>query len=417
LIATSGEYSGVPRIAGVLHRAGCRVDIVCPPRMTVASTRFITRAFVHREGPEGIAEALRSHLAAFRDHYDWVLVGDDPLLRAVVARRHEGWLAGWFPVDPSGDLPEMIVSKSSFMAVASQAGIPVPQWRTAQSAAAATAAAEEIGYPVVLKKAKSSAGEGVVRAGCSAHVVDAFARLASPEPVLVQQFLPYQAGVTEALFDHGRPTCWVSSYMLNCWPNNFSPSSARQVMDHPQVERILRTIGQTTGLHGFGGFDFLHDATTDDFRVIELHARTTPGVHLGRFGGVYFPAAVRALLAGRRHLQRPMPINNGPIISLFPQDLERVVESGDWHSLCRTPFTASAWRDIPWSDPALLLACAQRVATAAVKGLARHLIRRLRRAGGPGRPGSNGATAHVAARSILTNGDPWPAASTAHRPA
>jgi len=168
-------------------------------------------------------------------------------------------------------------------------------------------------------------------------------------------------GVTETLFDHGKPVCWISSYTPRSWPSQFAPSCVRQMMSHPKIEEILLRIGQSTGLHGFGGFDFLHDAQTRELLVLEMHARATAGLHLGPLVGVDFSKAIRAMLAGEHLVQRP--ILNGACreLPMFPQDLDRSLDQRDWPALCRWISGKNGCVDIPWSDARLLRAYVRRV--------------------------------------------------------
>ncbi len=361
LLVAGDDYTSLIRLSAVLHHAGCRVSLLAPRGVWVAETKYVRRRMLVGKGSVEVVEALRPHLAKHGADYRWIIPVDDGILRELVRRRNESWIADWFPVDVHTDAPELIVSKVNFFVAMTAAGVPMARSEVVRQLGEAVAAADRIGYPVMLKRDLGTAGFGVFKCNSRDELEGLFNEKIQSRPGLIQQFLPGRVGVTEALFDHGRPICWMSSYTPVTWPAPFGPSCVRQFMYHPEVENILRKIGEVSGIHGFGGFDFIHDPKTGRLDILEMHARATAGLHLGPKAGVDFVAAVRGMLAGEPTVQRPTAFDGEtPRVTMFPQDFDRAVQQRDWGSLARWVSGKSGAKDIPWSDPRVMRSFARR---------------------------------------------------------
>jgi hypothetical protein len=197
-----------------------------------------------------------------------------------------------------------------------------------------------------------------VRKVCDTSELEpAYAGLAANnEPLLVQQFCEGLLGETEVLFDHGVPVCWQSSYRPECWPTPESPSSARVIMQHPDIEYLISGLGRITGFNGFASMDWIQETSSDRICMLEMNPRPTPTYHLDRYSGVSYSLSLNQLLSGQRIITPPKPVSlPAPLIKLFPQSLYRGIGNRDWRSfiLC--------WNDAPWNDPLLLVAYLRRV--------------------------------------------------------
>jgi hypothetical protein len=116
-------------------------------------------------------------------------------------------------------------------------------------------------------------------------------------------------------------------------------------MTHADVRPLLERIGELTRYHGFCAVDWVHH--DDRLRLIELNARPVPTIHMGALAGVDFSRAIRHFLDGQVCVQEPPdPPGDAPIHPMFPEDVLRASAEGA---------VAFPMRDVPWSDPPLLL--------------------------------------------------------------
>ena len=133
-------------------------------------------------------------------------------------------------------------------------------------------------------------------------------------------------------------------------------SSARELMQHPDIEAMLSGVGKITGFHGFAGVDWIHEP--HHLYLLEINPRPTPTYHLDRYFGVSFSQSFKQLLSGQPNITPPKPVRQpASLIRLFPQSLFWAISELDWRSffIC--------WNDAPWNDPVLLGAYLRRVLT------------------------------------------------------
>ena len=146
-------------------------------------------------------------------------------------------------------------------------------------------------------------------------------------------------------------------------------------MFHNDVEPLLVALGRLTGYHGLAGVDWIHERSTNRLQFIEFNARPTPGYHTAAAGGVSFSESIREMLSGSSIVRRPKAVNDGgPVVHMFPQSLYRAIDDFD----VRVFFLS--FKDIPFDDPGLALACLRRVIShytpKNLRGMAKRLLRR-----------------------------------------
>ena len=343
LLVVSAPWMGIARVPRVLHEAVCRVVLLCHPGYYAAHSAHVDELLPAPQDARAVLEQLKVLLAARR--FDWVILGDGEILGAAV--EHAGpWRRGWFPIDGDGEAARLLVSKTAFAQVMSQAALPIPR-AEATTGAGAAAAAARIGYPVIVKPDQSSAGRGLFRADDE----QALCQLPQDAPVAIQAFVEGRVGSTAVLFVDGTPSCWMSSFKHEVHPKPFGPSSVRWYVDFPTLEALLGRIGKEFRLTGLCGLDWILPAGRDQPLFIELNGRPPPWLHLHRHFGVDFPGAIRAMLSGSPRVFRPPPTVPEPCVRMFPQDAMRAVAEGDWPGFIRG-FLGGA--DAPRDEPRLL---------------------------------------------------------------
>jgi hypothetical protein len=298
-----------------------------------------------------LIEALRLHLRGRT--YALVVISDDGLLIALAERaRDEPWIASILPVPDARSL-EMLTSKLAFLQRCREAGLPVAPSVDVATAEDAARAAATIGYPVMLKLAIGSGGSGVKRIDDAAAMRAEFGAFARGERVAVERFIEGKVCGCETLYDRGRPVCWSPFFKDRCFPR-FGPSAVRMMYAHPGLERIVRQLGDLTGFHGFATFCFIHDERRDELVLLELNFRPGTGMHVRGPIRTMFANGIAALLRGEPTRGRTTHGLHGRRISLFPQNLERVLAERDYRHLAWATVRGWFWSDAPLEDPALL---------------------------------------------------------------
>jgi len=114
---------------------------------------------------------------------------------------------------------EKLTDKSLLVELAGKLGIIVPATQIASTAAATIAAARQIGFPVVLKPARSRYLRGTDIVSTSVEIVENAGRLSAvlerskwmdDIPCLVQRFIPGHGAGIFALYASSRPVAWFA---------------------------------------------------------------------------------------------------------------------------------------------------------------------------------------------------------------
>jgi hypothetical protein len=263
------------------------------------------------------AEQIERLLAS--RHFDWVVIGDDDLLSALVERRHPA-APSWLPFDPwDDDARSLLLSKHGFTEYAARAGIPVPNSHLATTVEEAMVHAHRFGFPVVVKGAQGSAGDAVTVVHDAPALRDAVSKiLRSGKHVLVQRYIKGPLASADVLYDRG-DVVGYSARLLECpFPQTISPSTVRSRFDHPSVESIVRTVGAQTGFHGLAGIDFVQDETTGELFAIEVNPRPTAGFSDGPATRAFFAPLVAGFLSGNAARGQRY---DGPANAQFPGHL------------------------------------------------------------------------------------------------
>lgn len=361
LLMTHGGGAGLPRLPRTLYRGGCRVGVMSWAPNRFARSRYVDEVFsVDWQAPGGLVEALRLHLEKRPGFYRWIIFGDEPTITDMLPHREEAWLRPWLPV--GGDLEDIdrvfdiVRLKTAFVQAAQNADIPIPDSRVVTAFDEACAAAQEVGYPLMLKAAYGCAGAGVRRVDDLSEMQTAYDAINGGRPVVVQSFINGRVGSTCILFDHGRALAWSSSYKHQCWPV-YGPSCARRFMRHDGMEELVEKLGRLTNFHGFCAFDWIHRAEDDSLLVQEFNPRPTPTIHLSPLVGVDFSSAIHDMFnkPGGGPPRQPQAINGRPAtVYLFPQHLQSCLTGKRWLELARW-IPGVSKTDVPWDDPRLLL--------------------------------------------------------------
>lgn len=351
LIVHSARWLGIARLPVLLRAGGARVTILAPRDSYLMATAHADEKIVAPAAMDELVAALRAQVSART--YALVIVSDDGLLTELAARApQEPWIAAILPVPGPRSL-EMLISKLAFLDRCREAGLPIARSENVAGRAAALRAAGAIGYPVMLKRAIGSGGSGVKRVDSPAEMQAEFDAFAHGERITVERFVEGKVCGCETLFDRGRPVCWSPFYKYRCFPR-FGPSAERMLYAHPKLAEIVERLGALTGFHGFATFCFIHDERRDELVLLELNFRPGTGMHLRGPIRTMFARGVAALLSGEPSTGRATHGLHGKLVSLFPQDLQRVLAERDYWHLARATLRGRFWADAPFEDPPLL---------------------------------------------------------------
>ncbi len=261
-------------------------------------SRHVRHKLTCSRDPRAAALAMRELIA--RQRFDWIVIGDDALFRALLESGERESLRGWFPVDPfREDLIALVSSKHGFAQRAPELGVPVPESCLATTLSAALQAAANFGFPVVVKGPHGFAGSEV--------------RIAENEPallrtcqtllerygkVLLQRFVRGSNASAAILYERGKPLAYKAYFTECAFPHAHSAATVHRTLRHSSLEPIVRAIGAATGFHGMAGIDFVVEDRTGRLFAIEINPRPTSAFSGLRADRTFFGHAIARFLEG-----------------------------------------------------------------------------------------------------------------------
>jgi hypothetical protein len=374
LLTTTVGWPSVARMAGGFAAASCVVDVLSPSGTPVTLSRYIRTHHAYR--PLSPISSLAAAIDASQP--DLVVACDDRSVRHLLQayknlRAREGHASPVAAlIERSFGKPEnfaAMMSRDGFIATAREMGIRAPETIRVATEAELDSRLESVGLPAVLKSDGSWGGEGVivVRSREEAHA--AFRRLANPPSrvrslvralrrrdthYLTAAIAPSRQTISIQRFVPGHPAasafaCWKGEvvgaiyYDVLVADGIIGPPNVIKRVDCPEIDEATRKIARRFGLSGIHGMDFIRD-TSGAVHLIEINPRATQGGTLAFGKGRDLPAALAACIAPAAGMRPAIP---NDLVALFPREWQRDPAS---------PYLESGFHDVPWDDPAVLLA-------------------------------------------------------------
>lgn len=351
LIASHANWEGISRLPCLLSQADCSVDLVSPVDTFITHSSYVSTHFAAPQEMSACLTFLQTHLVQHGDNYAWVIVGDDPLLCALGKRRSETWARQLLPCLADDRAIDFLVSKLDFLVQAKAAGLPLPEFFLYEDQTALLAAADSLGYPLVVKQREGFGGKTVSIVSDLA----ALKQLSFDDSVIAQAFIPGPLGSAAAYFDHGRLVGFFSYFRHRTWGQK-GASTAVSFHSFEGLESMLEALGKNAGFHGLCGVDFIQHAQTGKVVLLEQNFRPTLTVLLGRRAGVDLSALIQQTLAG---IHQALPVrqkamHGAPSVPLFPIDILRAIDERDVRGFLRWLVKPSYWSEMNWHDRRLL---------------------------------------------------------------
>lgn len=368
LVVTMGMDAIAPaRMPRELQRAGFSVTLLAPRGSFASHTGFVDRLGLY---PDRVSlhEWIFSLAAAVRAVKPvWILPGDEISLRTLMQlvldpprglqpalrdelgaaiRQSLGNEAGWLGT----------IDKSRLFDVARRAGVRTAEGGGATSVDDAVALARQIGYPVIVRPAVGSAGEGTARCATESDVRAALAALARPDSwtphdaprAVVQRWIDGNVVVRASVAAKGMEIAGATRRRIATHPGPFGPASVVEFIGLPAVQAANRRLFAALDMHGFVGVQYMLEPGADEPLLIEVNRRMLPATHGCAMVGIDLAGALAAV-GSERAWDGPadLPVGPGLRVALFPQEWYRDPDSSWLRTLAS---------DAPWHDPALFAA-------------------------------------------------------------
>ena len=299
-LVTPGDLRSALAVTRSLGRRGIRVTVADEGAQSLAGASRYCQASLRvpsaaRSG-EAFVSALRQEVS--RGKHSVVIPADDVSLSLVAQARSEfeGLTALPFP-----DLETIQTAhdKGALIALAAEAGIPVPRTVVVRGPADLEGAIKHVGLPAVVKARVSRfSREGQWRIGGAVHyvrtaaeVADAFRAVHAVVPCpLLQEHIPGDGRGIFVLMNRGRVRAAFAHRRLREKP----PSGGVSVLSEsvgldPQLLEPAERILEALKWHGVAMVEFKRDARDGVSKLLEINGRFWGSLQLAVDSGVDFP--------------------------------------------------------------------------------------------------------------------------------
>jgi predicted ATP-grasp superfamily ATP-dependent carboligase len=106
---------------------------------------------------------------------------------------------------------------------------------------------------------------------------------------IVQEYIPGQEYALWALYDHGEPVVTCQKHQMRGYTYAGDASVARETVSIPELEEAGRTLLDHLDWHGPASVQFIRDARTGEFTLLEINPRFWLSVQCPIQAGVDFP--------------------------------------------------------------------------------------------------------------------------------
>ncbi len=378
LIATATRWIPTARIAVALANAGFTVDAVCPSNHPIARTDAIRQIYSYR-GLDSLTSFTDAISAA---KPDLIVPGDDRatqhlhLLYDHERRKDHAGKAICALIEHSLGAPEsfpVLYARTKFMQLAQEEGVRVPRTEIIRDNHDLKKWIAHTGLPMVLKADGSSGGDGVRVVRTLEGAKRALRTLQAP-PLLAR-------AAKRALIDQDATLVWPSllrrrsivnaqafiagreaTTSIACWKGEVlaslhfevvnktvasGPATVLRLIENAEMSAAAEKMARRLNLSGLHGFDFMLQTQSENAYLIEINPRLTQVAHLTLGLGRDIPAALYSAVSGQT-ISPAAKVTEENTIALFPQE---------WIRDPASPFLQSAYHDVPWDKPELILAC------------------------------------------------------------
>jgi len=367
LVSTATRWYGTARTPRALSKAGFDVTLLTPRKSLAETSRFVSRVaylpdhatpleWIHAVAATVRAVSPRQMMPC--DDVSFRLLAMlafspppqmQPRLQAELAdlvRRSLG----------DAEYYRASVDKTLIYAAAARAGVRVPDHVVIASVDDALGFADRHGYPLVVKRPYTTAGDGVRIVDNEAALRDAVSILAAPnvddlEPdasrrLVVQRYIAGSICYQNVAAWQGRYLAGYAGDRLEAHGGPMTPGTVVRYRDSPPLREFSIKLVEAFGMTGLFTSEYIIEKATGLPYLIEINRRISPGTHFGAVMNVDLCAALYAAMHdGISPSRSRLDTGEERIFVQFPAEWLRNPQSA-W--LRRHPV------DVPWDDPELL---------------------------------------------------------------
>ena len=365
LVSTATTWFGTARMPRALVHAGFDVALLAPKDSLAGKSRFVGRIGQVPENatPRDWIHAFAATVKATAPRV--VIPCDDMAFRllALLVQSPPDDMVPGLQLQLGALIRESLgdpkyygtsIEKTLLAPAARAFGVRVPEHAVVSDFAGADAFAAAHGFPVVLKRSHSTAGDEAAIVDDRAALERAFGELVDAVPLdrpgtggwLIQQHIRGHISYENVAAWQGKRLAGFAVDRPVAHGDVKSPAAVIRWFNSPDLRDISQRLVSGFGMSGLFATECVIDERTGRAYLIEINRRLTPGMHVGARIDVDLGAALHAALTGTAPTSRSDPAPGEEGIGVhFPQEWLRDPESS---------FLRDYPVDVPWDDPDLL---------------------------------------------------------------
>lgn len=246
------------------------------------------------------------------------------------------------------------VDKTLLIPAAEALGVRVPPYAIVADASEVEPFAATHGWPIVLKRSHSSAGDGVVICTDPRALKHEFEQLLNTKTLelndtdtkrlIVQAYIPGRTAYYNAITWRGSSLCGYAVDKLEGDPRG--PASVVRYVHSAELHESALKLISGFGITGVFAPEYIIHEHTDEPYLVEINRRITPGTHRGGYINVGAGAALLAAVEGLPSKSRTR-LDDGEerIFVSFPHE---------WLRDPQSEYLRNYPVDVPWDEPELI---------------------------------------------------------------
>lgn len=293
-----------------LGKRGYRVAVGERTRFAPALfSRYCSRRFQYPSPalfPEAFLDALEEELRIGR--YDVVLAMEFGTQVLIAGNRHRLDGLARFPFAPA-DLAIRVQDKGALASFAVSHGVQCPVTFRPGGPGEASAMADRLPYPLLIKPRLSSGGRGIVRVETASQLRKAYPKVHAVHPIpILQECLPPGGdalGVGVLMNFSSEPRATFAYRRLREYPVSGGPSTLRESVRDEALCRTTERLLSALGWIGVAMAEYKVDPRDGQPKLLEVNPRFWGSLHHAIVSGVDFPHLLcRMAMEGDVPLQR-----------------------------------------------------------------------------------------------------------------
>jgi len=332
ILVTDGQYKHTLSIVRSLGKKGHEVTVLArSPKDIAACSRYCSEiAYVSGTGPEGFASTV---LEILKGKPQDVVIPVGYAATRALARVKQSLLPIARIEVADFDQICLAADKERIRELAAHLGIPTPSTLYPDSREVVESCADRLGYPVVVKARKESAGITTRLVKERSMLPPAFDSLVAAgvhsesDPPMVQEFIPGYGCGFFALYQHGRcKRIFMHRRIRENPPSGGISCCAESFYDQNLKELSLRLLNALQW-HGVAMVEFRYDERDSKYKLLEINPKFWGSLDLALAAGADFPGDLCRMAAGEQLRYAEEYRKNLRYHWLFSGDLQHAVSN------------------------------------------------------------------------------------------